>query len=365
MLAEPAQLNRVAPVPGSPAQVRVLADDLTGACDAGVAFLDATHSVRVWFHPRALFPAPETAQAFHTGSRGMTGERAAEAVSQMAANLAWDANTILFKKVDSAGRGPIAAEVIALHRSLGTKAILLAPAFPAAGRTVSGGILKVRDACGRCLSLDLRTWFAPAMQNEIALISSASEVGAALDSGKTLLLCDGVTQNDLEELARAAQPLRGLLYAGSAGLARAIAGLHVVSRSTVSTPRSARTLVITGTQHPVTTLQLETLEQKTQGREDVRILRITCEDGDEAKVRAAFADFDPESLILTGGDTAQLAAQALEAHSLLLHGEFEAGIPWGTLQGGIADGRTGVTKSGGFGSAATLHDIIAKLSGAA
>lgn len=365
MLAEPAQLNRVTPIPGSPAHVRVLADDVTGACDAGVAFLEAGHSVRVWFHAKALFRAPETAQAFHTGSRAMTAWQAIEAVTQMAADLAWDADTILFKKIDSAGRGPIAAEVLALHRSLGTRAVLLAPAFPAAGRTVNGGILTVRDACGRCLSIDLRTWFAPAMQSGMALIAHAREVGAALDSGKALLLCDSETQSDLEELARAAQPAQGLLYAGSAGLAQAIASLHAASRPVVPQPRAARTLVIAGTQHPVTALQLETLEQQTQGRKDLRILRIACEGGDEAKVRAVFADFDPGGLILTGGDTAQLAAQALNAHSLLLHGEFEPGIPWGTLQGGSADTRIAVTKSGGFGSATTLRDIIVKLSGAA
>jgi uncharacterized protein YgbK (DUF1537 family) len=121
--------------------------------------------------------------------------------------------------------------------------------------------------------------------------------------------------------------------------------------------------VIAGTSHPVTNLQLAMLEQAA--REDVQILRLECRVTDEAKIRAAFASFDPEALILTGGDTAQFAAEALGAHSILLHGEFAPGIPWGRLQGGAAEGRIAVTKSGGFGSATALNEVVAKLSGAA
>jgi uncharacterized protein YgbK (DUF1537 family) len=97
----------------------------------------------------------------------------------------------------------------------------------------------------------------------------------------------------------------------------------------------------------------------------VQILRVECEDRDEAKIREALHAFNPEALILTGGDTALFAGQALGAHSILLKGEFAAGIPWGTLEDGEAHGRTVITKSGGFGSSSALHDLIAHLSGAA
>ncbi|HEY1766731.1 MAG TPA: four-carbon acid sugar kinase family protein [Terracidiphilus sp.] len=366
MLTEPIQSSHFKSPAKSPAErVWLLADDVTGACDASAAFLSAGHAVRVWFGSRALFPAAETAQAFHTASRGLGPEAAADAVSQAAAGLRLDSDTLLFKKVDSAGRGPIGAEVLALHRALGTRAVLLAPAFPAAGRTVRGGILEVRDECGLVAQVDLRAWFAPEIGPAMVTISAADEVAPALAGGKTVLVCNSAAQSDLEALARAAGSLQGLLYAGSAGLARAISSLHTVAAPAVPAPAAARTLVITGTLHRITALQLAALRQRAMGREDVQILRIECNHEDGPEVRAACTSFNPEALIVTGGDTVQFVAEALGAHSILLDGEFAPGIPWGRLQGGMAEGRIVVTKSGGFGSATALNDIVAALSGVA
>ncbi|MGA7343113.1 MAG: four-carbon acid sugar kinase family protein [Terracidiphilus sp.] len=347
------------------ARVRILADDVTGACDSGAAFLAAGHSVRVWFGATPLFPAPETVQAFHTASRYLAAGGAAEVVARAAAGLERDGRTILFKKVDSAGRGLIAAEVLAAHRALGSKAILFAPGFPAAGRTVRDGILEIRDACGQNTQVSLPELFAPEMSEGIALVKTAAEVARAIECGKTLLMCDSATQDELNALARAAEPLHELLYAGSAGLAQAIASLHPAPAPDAPAAAARRTLVIAGTPHPITRLQLESLESATRERQDARILRIACEDGDEAKICSAFEAFEPDALILTGGDTAQMAADALGVHSILLRGEFAPGIPWGRLEGGAAQGRIAVTKSGGFGSAGTLNEIVERLSGAA
>jgi D-threonate/D-erythronate kinase len=351
-------------------RVRLLADDLTGACDAGAAFLTAGREVRVWLGEKALFAAAEPVQAFNTASRALPASEAAAAVARAAAAMETGAGAILFKKIDSAGRGPIAAELRAAQQALGARAILLAPGFPAAGRTVHNGILEVRDFSESAnLSVDLCALFPASMRNEIALVSRAHEVAPALDSGKTVLVCDSATQEQLNAFAHTAQHCTGLLYAGSAGLARAIAHLH---RATPPEKRPAalRTLVIAGTPHPVTRLQLEQLEKQMEGgatpaRASVQILRVECGAGDEARIRDVFRTLEPEALILTGGDTALFAAQALGAHSILLKGEFHAGIPWGTLEGGDAHGRTVVTKSGGFGSASALNDLIAHLSGAA
>ncbi len=365
MLTENETSIRSAPVVALAMQVRLLADDLTGACDAGAAFLKAGYSVRVWLGPAALFPVPEAVQAVHTSSRSLPADEAAKAVGEAAASLRSGTGTTFFKKIDSAGRGPIAAEVLAAHRALATRAILLAPAFPAAGRTVRHGILQIRDECGQNARVNLAELFAAEMRGAMSTISDPGEVAAAIERGATLLVCDSATQDELNALARAVEPLQSLLYAGSAGLALALANLHPAPALQTPTAAAARALVVVGTEHPVTALQLATLERAVQGHKDIRFLRIACRPGDDAGVGAAFASFDPEALILTGGDTAQLAAHALGAHSILLCGEFAPGIPWGRLQGGVAEGRIVVTKSGGFGSATALNEVVAKLSGAA
>ncbi len=40
------------------ARIVLVADDLTGACDAGAAFLVAARTVRVWFGTSVLYSAP-------------------------------------------------------------------------------------------------------------------------------------------------------------------------------------------------------------------------------------------------------------------------------------------------------------------
>jgi D-threonate/D-erythronate kinase len=364
MLTEATTPSRPASAQAAQAfHVRLLADDVTGACDAGVAFRVAGHPVRVWLGARALYTTHEPVQAFHTASRDLTAERAAEAVAQAAQSL--DRDALLFKKVDSAGRGPIGAELLAAQRVLGTSAILFAPAFPTMGRTVRNGILEIRDVSGETRQVQVAGLIPEASRNAMAVIANADEIAAAIQSGKKLLLCDSETQQDLDDLAGAAEPLVGLLYAGSAGLARAVAALHPAPAPNGPDATAARILVIAGSPHPVTKLQLEHLESGASAHLNIQVLRIACQQGDGLRIRAAWDAFDPEALILTGGETAQLAAEALGVDSILLDGELSAGIPWGTLQGGRAQGRIVVTKSGGFGAISALSDVITRLSGGA
>lgn len=342
-------------------RIVVLADDLTGACDAAAAFLRTGRSVRVWFGATVQFSAPETVQAFNTDSRSLSPRRADRAVSQTIETLGFAPGSLFFKKVDSAARGPFAAEVLAAHRALGTRAILLAPAFPAAGRTVREGVLRIEDAASLATEIPLADLFPASARERMAIISNPAGVAAAVGSGKTIVLCDSATQGDLEAIARAAQQMTGLLYAGSAGLAHALATLSQLKLPQAFIPAVSRTLLIAGSPHPVTRLQLETLGR--DGDEGLQILEIQSTFRASAHIRSAFRNFAPGALILTGGETALLAVQALEAHSFILQGEIAPGIPWGLVQGGAAHGCVVVTKSGGFGAPTIFNEILAAFRG--
>ncbi len=344
-------------------RIVLLADDLTGACDGGAAFLRTGRSVRVWFGTSVEFSTPESVQAFNTSSRTLSARRAAQAVSLACTALGSDPNSLFFKKVDSAGRGPLAAELLAAHRTLGTRAVVFAPGFPAAGRTVRDGTLEVEDAAGQHSQVRLERLFPFTVRGRIFHVAHARELAPALDAGKTLLVCDSATQADLNDLARAAKDLPGLLYAGSAGLAQALASLAPARPMAALVPPAARTLLIAGTSHPVTKLQLEELDSADQ--EGVSVLRLHVAFGAAARIRSTFRSYAPQALILTGGETAQLAVRALAAHSFILQGEFAPGIPWGTVQGGDAHGCIVVTKSGGFGSPTAFNEILVALRGRA
>jgi len=346
-----------------PERIYILADDLTGACDSGAAFLRTGRVVRVWLGAAASFSAPEPVQAFNTDSRSLSPARASRVVSRTLAGLASNSQALLFKKIDSAARGPLAAEILAAHRAFGSRAVLLAPAFPAAGRTVRNGILEIEDATGRRTLVDVAALFPSKQRDLIRLISHPEELAAALDSGKPVLLCDSSAQSDLESLVRTAENFPGLLFAGSAGLARAIASRNARQKRRASPPSASRTLIVAGSDHPVTKLQLQVLDRADSRA--VQVLRFRYGRRDRERILDAFRAFAPKALILTGGDTALFAASALGAHSFILQGELAPGIPWGIVQGGMAEGCIVITKSGGFGAPTVFNQILSALRGPA
>ena len=131
----------------------------------------AGRAVRVWLGAAASIPATEPVQAFNTDSRSLSPAKASHIVARTAAALASNPQTLLFKKIDSAARGPFAAEILAAHRAFGSRAVLLAPAFPAAGRTVRNGILEIQDATGQHTQVDIASLFPPRSRGLIALVS--------------------------------------------------------------------------------------------------------------------------------------------------------------------------------------------------
>lgn len=334
--------------------VRILADDLTGACDSAAPFAACGIGVRVWLG--ATGTAEEPVQAFNTASRGLEPELAAQAVRRSAAEIAAAGRTLWFKKVDSAGRGAIAAELRAAREGLGMRAILFAPSFPEAGRTVSGGVLRIEDAAGG-RTINLMDLLASAF-SRVDRVAGAWAVAGALEGGSFLLVCDAATSDELANLAAVDEP--GLLYAGSAGLAKALAALSRPKMPLESVPQVERAMTVCGTPHHATQMQMTHLGESLPEHPQ---MHVKAEAGDAPLIVEAFEQHDPDALILTGGDTALLALTALGADSIALRGELAAGIPWGFVRGGIADGRIVVTKSGGFGDPTSLTRIVRRLTG--
>ena len=97
--------------------VFILADDLTGACDSGVAFLAAGRSARVVLNTASLDRTtvpPDSVLAVTTETRASTRQHASEQVARTVALLRSRAtDPIFFKKIDSAARGHVGVETIA------------------------------------------------------------------------------------------------------------------------------------------------------------------------------------------------------------------------------------------------------------
>src|SRR5215212_4460698 len=117
--------------------IAVIADDLTGAADTGVQFVHAGYRTAVFFRVTQKLADDLDAVAFDTDSRTMPAGFAAKRVLD-AAHVSRGAR-IVYKKLDSTLRGNIAAELAAVLNAARRDPAVVAPAFPAAGRTTAGG----------------------------------------------------------------------------------------------------------------------------------------------------------------------------------------------------------------------------------
>jgi uncharacterized protein YgbK (DUF1537 family) len=202
----------------------------------------------------------------------------------------------------------------------------------------------------------------------------SAKLREGLARGMRCVVCDAVTQEDMEELAEAGISLGvRVLWIGSAGLAHALAGVGAGDVRAVHdrAAHDGEVVCVVGSDHAVTMTQLEELHAETGlvGRriEDVeaewdgalvlRIGRDTSED-DVRKVFAATRADDISCLMMTGGDTAMLVCRALGMRAIELGDEFAPGLPMGTAVGGQFHGCRVMLKSGGFGEADVLCRVF-------
>lgn len=284
----------------------MIADDLTGACDAGVAFAPA------YVVLGDSWPGAAEALVFSTASRNDTPAAAAEKVRRLRMRL--PASRVLFKKIDSVMRGNVRAELEAMEIA----GAVVCPAFPEQGRTVKNGVA----------------------------LPSGVDLGALLPGFPTP---DAETPEDLRRIAAAGAPL----FVGAAGLARAVG--RTPDRVTSLGGVGATPLVAIGSTHEATVAQLEALRAAPGLHYDLRLIDMAAPVFDVPQQT-------PRSMFLCGGDTAAFVLGRLGAEAILLLGEIQPGVPFGRVVGGIAAGAALVTKSGGFGGPDTLVDAVRILS---
>ena len=121
-----------------------LADDLSGALDAAAAFHRVGRAVRVaWSDAGVAAAGPGEVVAMTTETRNAVPEMAAATVTSVLSSLRRRGGRLLYKKIDSTMRGPVAAELAAVMAAFPGARILFAPANPRVGRTIQNGVLLV------------------------------------------------------------------------------------------------------------------------------------------------------------------------------------------------------------------------------
>jgi uncharacterized protein YgbK (DUF1537 family) len=222
----------------------ILADDLSGAADCGVACVGAGLNTVVALKETAGNVAADVL-SLDADTRRLDPEAAAREVGRIVRDYASNQDLLLYKKIDSTLRGNVAIELAAaldahrcLHAGRAATVAVMAPAFPAIGRTTVNG---VQLAHGQPLhGLDI--WHHQGMTGRAHIPDMLASAGlkcallqldvirstrSALSDRMKLsatqadvLVCDAETDEDLLAIASASMGLeRKPIWVGSAGLA--------------------------------------------------------------------------------------------------------------------------------------------------
>ncbi len=385
----------------------ILADDLAGAADCGVAFAERGLRTRVVLAADGIEPGCWSVLALDADTRDAPAEIAEERVRSAIAAAAPD--DAIFKKVDSTLRGNVSAELRAAVAGRAFDCVIAAPAFPATGRTTKEGRqlldgmpLEESEFAPQVSTSVLRDLLAPAglPVREVSLAEvRRGRVAELADHASTqatgLLICDAETEHDLDEIARGGVDSgREVMWMGTAGLARRLAAvLPLETRSGVSPQHAADRplLLVVGSPARATRAQLRrlreapdladvvldeaslnvdgaTLEESTdrllgalRARRDCALtLKGAGGERDSGKagtrmlaiVAAAAIEF-VGGLVLSGGETARAVLEAMSVRGLTLERELQAGIALGRT-----DPPTSIPvalKAGGFGEENALE----------
>ncbi|SEL67129.1 Uncharacterized conserved protein YgbK, DUF1537 family [Kosakonia sacchari] len=398
-------------------EVVILADDFTGANDAGVSL--AQRGMHVEVALTAGYVSQAQALIYNSDSRALTAVDAARRIHTLTMEInSHYAPRWLVKKIDSTLRGNVGAEVAAMMQARQATAAVIAPAFPQAGRTTRNGQCYVQgvlltetefasDPKTPVQSADIGSLLAAHSAAECRYLQPAQLAEAlalATVEAPLLLVVDAQTDADLDliiaQTTRAATPP---LLVGSAGLCDALAR-HLAPQ------KPAALLAIIGSMSEIAQQQLEQAathprvtrllidvdaalgaESASYRQTIITALRAgdhclvhTCPDvqarhqitelcarrglsrselGEQIcaflaqLTREVLSEVTPAALYLSGGDVAVAVAQALGARGFHIQGRAAGCVPWGYFTG-CEWQRPVMTRAGGFGDKTTLLKVL-------
>ena len=400
----------------------IIADDLTGAADCGIACAAAGLETLVVLGETG---ASHDAEVLSVDA-DTRGRSEADAVAETArlTHLHAAPGRRVFRKLDSTLRGHVGAELAAMHAARAADGapgtIILAPAFPATKRFTVGGHQLLDGTPLEHTEIWQRegiphTAHIPSMLARAGLRTAhltldalrggdATAALAALAATHDAVVCDAESEADLRAIAAASAPLGpNTIWAGSAGLARhlpAAIGIGHAAPAPSVAPADGPILFVVGSVSRVSRAQVARLQQDSEielvtvppavlragpahpdwlaqnqaldaaigsGRDVIALL------GAEANVDLAeglalchaLAEMVAPhaqrigALVSTGGETARAVLLAFGTGGLKLMGEVEPGVPLSVTEGPRA--LPVVTKAGAFGTPDTLAQCRATL----
>ncbi|GCF14426.1 Hrp-dependent type III effector protein [Haloarcula mannanilytica] len=327
---------------GATHSVCIVADDLTGAMDTSQGFAVRGYGTSVVAvppeQPDQLDQPPDSPiLGVNTDTRYDDAAAAADVVTEVV--NAVPAETV-YKKVDSTLRGNVRVETDAALTASGADLALVAPAFPAAGRTTRDGVHYVagtrleeteyaddeKGPSSPKLTAVFESDDRAVEQISIDVIESGrDQVAAALTAAvqrhdrPPVVVCDAQTTEDLATIADAGSDL-DTLYVGSGGLAEHVAVKGVAGRTSQSSTAvgPGSPLAVVGSVSATTLAQLKQVPATAVVELDpIDLLTEPASEEDASRAADRLADGRPAVLTAaTDRETVERTVKEGEARDL-------------------------------------------------
>lgn len=372
--------------------IAIIADDLTSAADAALPFYNKGANCEVVCKYHMIDNIDVDVISVDSNSRNLSQAKACDAVSTLSALLS--SRDILLKTIDSTLRGHIKPEIKAAFLAGNRTQVVIAPAFPAAGRTTIEGFQYVdgilvsnssysNDPAHPCKHSQIIDLVDSSLGKSIVLPADATAtmVKRAMQDYAVIIL-DAQTQLCLNQLVAYIPNPNQVLWVGSVGLSYALSQrceLSDISRTSLG--NNKKVLVVIGSANDISKQQKELLDyqeisldqdvRSLNAFEDVAIITAPKEHIGSSKrlleqlsVQAAkvlkVGNYD--ALIATGGETTHAILQQLCVESFSIIDEFEPGFPMGISSNANLPFPLVIgLKAGGFGTPSSLKNAVKKL----
>ena len=249
-------------------ELLILADDLTGALDTGIQFVDEGANTRVVLDPQypleALDPQVQVL-VIDTESRHIPPAQAdlVRSITEQAVALGV---ACIYKKTDSGLRGNVGAELGALLDASGSTQLHFIPAYPKTERTTVDGIHYIKGV-PVADSVFGQDPFDPVKYSRVADVLhtqtdfTVHSVGLREMAGEQpgIQVYDAVTQEDILNRGLELKKLGRLkVLAGCAGFASVLARLMEITGKRPPLPKAEKAfLLVCGSVNPITRTQVK------------------------------------------------------------------------------------------------------------
>ena len=401
----------------------IIADDFTGALDTGVQFskmgIDTMVTAIIDENLVALDKETEVL-VIDTESRYLTFEKSYERIKKIILAAKKAKIPYIYKKVDSALRGNISAEIKAILDTSQEATIPFLPAYPEMNRVLIEGKLYID---GRLVSESIfaKDPYEPVtesdvivrLKNEAQIDSVLIKKNEHLKDEKGLLVFDSQTEEDLQKQLTALDD-SGLLNVsiGCAGFAKLLSKRLFHERPLVDYCVQKPVIVVSGSVNAITKKQIEHAEEKNYPRISLSMEQLLTPDywkskkGDRdiqnylsiikeqplvvfetlsektneelrevemntadqafrfkigqslgALTESLWQRYSKGTFLFTGGDTLFQSMKVLGVNQIKPQTEISTGVVLSTIQWQEKEIQV-ITKSGGFGHRELFEDII-------